>query len=111
MRVDIDYSHYGETIGTKIHKINAWEHWAMVFDGTQSGDENRLKFYFNGTPQELVFNGTIPATLNSSDTAVVIGDRGSDAPQYSWNGSIDDVRIYNRALSASEILNLYTLGR
>ncbi|HEY4714989.1 MAG TPA: LamG-like jellyroll fold domain-containing protein, partial [Candidatus Paceibacterota bacterium] len=28
-----------------------------------------------------------------------------------FNGTIDDVRIYNRALSATEIKQLYNLGR
>jgi hypothetical protein len=28
-----------------------------------------------------------------------------------WSGAIDDVRIYNRALSAAEIANLYTQGQ
>ena len=28
-----------------------------------------------------------------------------------WNGLIDDVRVYNRALSADEIKRLYNLGR
>jgi hypothetical protein len=28
-----------------------------------------------------------------------------------WNGLIDDARIYNRALSATEIASLYNAGR
>ena len=28
-----------------------------------------------------------------------------------WNGLIDDLRIYNRALSESEITTLYNLGK
>jgi len=28
-----------------------------------------------------------------------------------FNGLIDDVRIYNRALSAEEVLQLYNVGR
>ncbi|MGH7040676.1 MAG: LamG domain-containing protein, partial [Acetobacteraceae bacterium] len=30
---------------------------------------------------------------------------------YAGSGSIDDVRVYNRALSASEVKQLYNLGR
>jgi hypothetical protein len=26
------------------------------------------------------------------------------------NGGVDDIRVYNRALSASEVQHLYTLG-
>ena len=28
-----------------------------------------------------------------------------------YSGSLDDVRVYNRALSAGEVLQLYNLGR
>jgi hypothetical protein len=27
-----------------------------------------------------------------------------------WNGKIDDVRVYNRALSAQEVAQLYKFG-
>ncbi len=36
-----------------------------------------------------------------------IGAWGQGTPNYFFNGKIDDVEIWNRALSASEILNLY----
>jgi hypothetical protein len=57
-----------------------------------------------------VYSGTVPALLfiNTSEH-VVIGDtvNGSFA---NFNGQIDDVRIYNRALSAAEIAALYGGG-
>ena len=28
-----------------------------------------------------------------------------------WNGPIDDVRVYNRALSAAEVKQLYLMGK
>ncbi|HEY9583994.1 MAG TPA: LamG-like jellyroll fold domain-containing protein [Candidatus Paceibacterota bacterium] len=36
---------------------------------------------------------------------------GGNSGANTFNGSIDDVRIYNRALSAGEITQLYNLGR
>jgi Concanavalin A-like lectin/glucanases superfamily len=35
----------------------------------------------------------------------------ADAVPGKFDGSIDDVRIYNRALSADEIKRLYNMGR
>jgi len=35
---------------------------------------------------------------------------GGDSGRVYFNGKIDDARIYNRALSASEVLQLYKLG-
>jgi hypothetical protein len=37
------------------------------------------------------------------------GDARYNALPYWFNGTIDDVRIYNRALSASEVAQLYAL--
>ena len=47
------------------------------------------------------------ATYSTND--FVIGEDYRDASQL-FNGLIDDVRIYNRALSAAEISRLYGLG-
>jgi hypothetical protein len=84
----------------------------MVFDGTQIDNPSRLKFYFNGAQQTLGFNGTIPATTNSNDTPAMIGaGQSGGAPDYSWTGQIDDVRIYDRALTPNEVGDLYRMGQ
>ena len=80
----------------------AWHHYAMVFDGTLSGNSNRLKAYVDKTLQSLTFTGTIPATTASTADAFTIGD---DAGGY--GGYIDEVRVYDRALNATEIGEIY----
>jgi hypothetical protein len=65
----------------------------------------------NGTTFTLYKNGLLIGTstqahnLNST-TPFRIGNR-SDGGPYSWNGLIDDVRVYNRALSPTEITQIY----
>jgi hypothetical protein len=39
-----------------------------------------------------------------------IGARGDDFVQH-WQGQLDDIRIYNRALTAGEVRQLYNVGR
>lgn len=39
-----------------------------------------------------------------------LGRKGSDEPEFNFRGDLDDVRIYNRALSGEEILQLYGEG-
>ncbi len=83
-------------------------HVALVYDGSLSGDANRLKLYVNGNNQTLTFHASanILASIPSlSSTNLGIGDVGG--LNRFWNGSISDVRIYNRALSANEISKLY----
>ncbi|NBU86316.1 MAG: hypothetical protein EBS13_03180 [Verrucomicrobia bacterium] len=47
-------------------------------------------------------------TSNTSN--LYFGKRGGSTPLY-FHGTIDDVRIYDRALSAEEVQALYNLGQ
>jgi len=93
----------------------SWHHVVLVFDGTQTGNSNRLKGYVNGSPVALTYTGTIPATAHSQNFDFHIGSYGNCAIGVSCagttqNGSVDDVRIYNRPLTAQEVSDLYTCG-
>ncbi len=50
-----------------------WVHLVMVFDGTASGNANRLKGYLNGVEQTLEYSGTIPAAAHSQSAIFRIG--------------------------------------
>ena len=79
-------------------------HWC--FDGTQTGNSNRLKEYLDGALQTPTFLGVaVPATTSTHADTFYIG--AADLGQMDDAGNIDDVRIYNRALSASDVLTLY----
>jgi hypothetical protein len=70
--------------------LNAWKHVAMTYDGTT------LRFYLGGN---LV--GSAAGDHASKNTDLIFG-RWTPASEF-WNGLIDEVRIYNRALSQTEI--------
>jgi Concanavalin A-like lectin/glucanases superfamily len=77
--------------------------WHQVV-ATYSG--NLLSLYVDGV---LNSTGTIswgPATYNT----FTIGAAVRTSTQFYWSGKIDDVRIYNRALSTQEVALLYALG-
>src|SRR3989344_9519590 len=78
--------------------------WNLVM-GTYDGAN--MTIYVNGVQQgtQCAFTGNI--TSNSDGFA--IGARGVGGSSY-FTGPIDDVRIYNRALSAGEVADLYTMG-
>ena len=88
-----------------------WVHLVMVFDGTQTGNENRLKGYINNVPQTLSWWGgyDVPATTQVGNSANLLMGR-SDAYDVYSKGKIDEVRIYNRALSVDEVGQLYQSG-
>jgi hypothetical protein len=107
IRFLLDSSNYGCAVDS--HTAGIWEHWVFVFDGTQADNQTRLKGYLNGVQRTLSYFGTIQATTNSNGDAVAIGDDLSGT--LGWNGLIDEVRVYNRALSVGEIQQLYRMGR
>src|SRR3989344_5109977 len=54
-------------------QAGTWGLWTMVYDGTQTGDSSRMKFYFNGVEQSLSFFGSVPATTASNAYNLRIG--------------------------------------
>ncbi len=85
-----------------------WQHIVLTWDGT--GGTNGAKLYKNGTELSyLSSNGTEGGSRTSETGTLYIGNRG--AADRTFDGSIDDVRIYNRVLSADEVYQLYNQGR
>ena len=70
-------------------------------------DGSAVTVWVDGALKKSVSPGSF--TLSSKTTGYEIG--GNCGGTGSWyNGTIDDVRVYNRALSASEIATLYLIG-
>lgn len=81
--------------------ITSWNMYTMTWDGTT------LRCYINGVAGG---SSTPGGSINTSDTGEL--DIGKDDGQSRYfNGSEDEVRLYNRALSASEVRQLYKGGR
>ena len=85
-----------------------WVHIVMVFDGTASGNTNRLKGYVDGVEQTLTYNSTIPAAAHSQSAVFRIGkDQGHGLFS---QGGIDDVAVWDTALDGDAIRALYNAG-
>jgi hypothetical protein len=99
--VDHIATRYHLTLGTSLSTYldsgvtptaGEWQHLAATFDGATA------RFYVNGSE---VANRAFSGSVGSSDTWR-IGAYGS-TPGGFFDGLIDDVRVYSRALSAGEI--------
>ncbi len=99
----------GTPYGSFASNDTNWHHVVMVFDGSQSGNANRLKAYFDGVATTLTFSGTIPATTNNNSDDFTAGY----APSFGGYtvGKIDEVRLYNRSLTAAEVADLYNQSK
>ena len=84
---------------------NKWNHIAVTWT---AGTTNNVKFYLNGN-LVLTTNNYIPS-VNPVGGVLVLGNfTGSDNSVL--NGTMDDARVWTRALSAKEILQLYQMGK
>lgn len=102
----------GNTYANIANTSTDWQYLTMVFDGTQTGNSNRLKCYINGSLLNVGYSGTIPSTSGPSNSVFSIGNSQGIGGNFS-DGNIAQVSIYNRALTASEVLQNYnaTKGR
>lgn len=98
-------SRYGNQVAINSQTIaqrGVWYHVAATYDGNQS------KLYVNGV---LEASATPGFALDYDTTPIFIGTTGTWAPYLSmFGGIIDEVSIYNRALSSNEIAAIYNAG-
>jgi chitodextrinase len=101
-KVYFQMSKGADTYGSITLNDTAWHHLAMVFDGTQTGNANRLKAYVDGVQKTLTFKGTVGTLTTSNTTPFNIGKMSGE---YS-NGQVDDTWLYSRSLSQAEVQDL-----
>jgi glucose/arabinose dehydrogenase/PKD repeat protein len=83
--------------GATAMQANTWYHVTGVYNATN----RTLDVYLNGQADNGPAVGTVTATQQSSAANVNIGRRPNGG--FGFNGRVDDVRIYDRALSPSEV--------
>ncbi len=84
--------------GTNVLSLGVWQHVAATFNG------DSLKLYLNGVQVAAsAFAGTIANSPNAYPMSIGrLADPSQSARRY-FNGLIDEVRIWTRALDGSEI--------
>ena len=89
--------------------LSTWQHFAMVADGTN------VILYLNGVEvASTPYNGEFNASeINALGIGAKLDDFGTGAafetPGY-FEGRMDDLAMWNRALSPTEVSDLYTNG-
>ena len=78
--------------GTTVFAVNTWYHVAFTYDG------DKIRVYVNGSLEDT----SSSITCNSTDSHLIIGNGQPSNSQW-FTGSICNVGIWSRALSASEV--------
>jgi hypothetical protein len=91
-------SNGGKAVGTTVIQTGVWYHVVGTYDGTN------VKIYVNGSLENSVAYSTTPGTTNQP---LVIGRWYGNYDDYYTDGKIDQIRIFNKAISADEVTKLY----
>lgn len=87
--------------GTKTIADGEWHHCAVVVDPTVGTTIGDIQFYIDGAPDPLTVAGG--TEINTTTTNPVLIGYSPGIANRALTGKMDDIRIYDRALSAAEI--------
>lgn len=88
-----------KTFNTGLSSDTGWFHVAITHDGTT------MRFYINGAQVD-----SAARTLNTSSGGTLYIGRATTVASSFFDGKIDEFTTYSRALTATEILNIYNAG-
>ena len=109
-KLRIDYSnntlnlYAGGTTGeftTSSTNLNSWAHLVLIREG------NATKYYINNQLVHTDVSASTGSTYNPNPDFII--GAGRDLNQQFFEGKIDDIRIYNRAINECEINSLYEI--
>jgi autotransporter-associated beta strand protein len=105
-------SNSGESVASSMHSgptaytDGAWHHVAIVFDGTASF----RKLYVDGVEKKSVTGTPYSVNFSAASHLVIGGNQGNTAGAAISNffpGKMYDVRMYNYALTASQVSDIF----
>jgi len=95
----------GSPVATSFNSSsNAWNHAVLTYDGTT------YKLYLNGnqTPDATYTHSLYPKHATASGVVMALGARRTGGTSAgSFNGKLDQLRIFDRAISPTEVSTLY----
>jgi hypothetical protein len=104
------YVSYGAFEAYVGYNPTGWHQLVYTYDGTQTGNSNRVKVYVNGILQTLTFGSSVPSSITINDV-MQVGWRPWSSLYSGF--SISTLQMYNTALSEAEVLQNFnnTRGR
>ena len=84
--------------------LNQWYHGVVIMSGTADDD---FSFYLNGSQVSLTYSDNYTAGYTNDGDWIGTNGRYSNVYYSNFSGKIDQVRIFDKALSSSEVTTLY----
>jgi hypothetical protein len=87
--------------------INSWNFYTITYTSSDGSDLTNCKIYINGVLQSTSQNSTLYDINTINGLNMVFGSSILFYPNQFFNGKLDDIGIWNRALTQQEITQLY----
>jgi len=104
---DITFGSNANFISAKTGSVglvsNMWYNLVILYNGTNSNSLTSYKLYLSGTEKSL--SASSPYGVETGNSFI-----GRSTGGYYFNGSIDEVAVWNRSLTQAEIIDLYRRG-
>ena len=88
-----------------------WVNMCITYDGTVSGNSNRLKLYINGEQVTLSYFGTIPSSIDANTDTLDIGLIQSGTGDRFITGSFGHLLTYTSTLTSNDVRQNYDSTR
>jgi hypothetical protein len=98
---------YGSTTSGKTIPLNTWTHVAAIAATADTGGSHT--YYIDGEPAGTTNFADLTTLPGSNDTGVVFVAKTAEGSRF-LQGMIDEVRIWNRALSQTEVISQMERG-
>ena len=85
--------------------VTSWCHCMVTYDGSKNA--SGMKLYVNGILNNIIFTDNFTGSSSNTNSANIGARFGSD---FFMNGLVDEVGVWDRELSASEVTELYNSG-
>ncbi len=89
------------TFSNNLISLNVWHNLTGVYDGSA------VKIYLDGVEKSTV---AAAGTITNSSDSLLVGRLYPATSDFYFSGSIDEVAVWTRGLSPTEVLNLYKRG-
>ncbi len=86
---------------------NNWHHVAAVLENDGSANISEVKLFVDGVQAGIISNNSLSINTGLGSDLVLGAFIMDDVPLHLFEGSIDEVRVYSRALNADDVLQLY----
>jgi hypothetical protein len=97
------FSVAGATTGTStIAGVDAtWHQYALIYDGSKSTDETKLRTFIDGIEVFGTYAGTVPTALGVFDTKFRYYSEAT------FSGTADEIGLFDYALNEVQVLNMF----